>query len=126
MYSKEVIKHFQNPQNMGKMEKPDGVGQVGNPICGDLMKIYLKVAKNKKGEDFIKDIKVETLGCVAAIATCSMVTELAKGKTLKEALKIKYLDVKKSLGTLPPVKIHCAELATRALKAAIEDYREKK
>lgn len=125
MYSKEVIKHFQNPQNMGKIKKPDAIGEAGNPICGDLMKIYLKVGKNKEGENFIKDIKFETLGCVAAIATSSMITELAKGKTFKEAQKIKYSDVQNSLGTLPPIKIHCAELAVRALRTAIDNYRNK-
>jgi nitrogen fixation NifU-like protein len=82
MYSEEVIKHFKSPQNMGQMKDPDGVGQVGNPVCGDLMKIYLRVGKNAKGEEIITDIKFETLGCVAAIATSSMVTEMAKGKHL--------------------------------------------
>jgi nitrogen fixation NifU-like protein len=126
LYSKEVIKHFQNPANMGKMPSPDGTGEVGNPVCGDLMNIYIKVAKDKKGQEVIKDIKFETLGCVAAIATSSMITAMAKGKTLEEALKIKYADVAKALGSLPPVKTHCADLAVRALKAAIEDYKENK
>ncbi len=125
MYSKEVIKHFQNPQNMGKIKNPDAMGEVGNPICGDLMKIYLKVGKNKKGENFIKDIKFETLGCVAAIATSSMITALAKGKTFEEAQKIKYNEIEQALGALPPVKIHCAELAVRALRAAMGNYRKK-
>jgi len=126
LYNKKVIQHFQNPSNMGRIKNPDGVGEVGNPICGDLMKIYLKIAKNKKGEEIIKDIKFETLGCVAAIATSSMITELAKGKTLEKAMKIKYADVADSLGSLPPVKTHCADLAVRALRAAIENYKKKK
>lgn len=126
IYSKEVIKHFQNPANMGKMQKPDGTGEVGNPVCGDMMNIYIKVAKNKKGQDIIKDIKFETLGCVAAIATSSMITAMAKGKTLEAALKIQYSDVAKALGSLPPIKTHCADLAVKGLKAAIEDYRKNK
>lgn len=126
MYSKKVIDHFQKPHNLGKMENPDGVGEVGNPVCGDLMRIYLKVVKNKKGQEIVKDIKFETLGCVAAIATSSMITELAKGKTFKRALKIEFSDVEKSLGSLPPVKKHCADLAVKALRAAIEDYRKKR
>ena len=125
MYSKEVIKHFQNPSNMGKMAHPDGKGEVGNPICGDLMNIYIKVGRNQKKQEVIKDIKFETLGCVAAIATSSMITAMAKGKTLDEALKIKYADVAEALGSLPPVKTHCADLAVEGLKAAIEDYRKK-
>ncbi len=126
MYTKKVIEHFQKPHNLGKMKDPSAVGEVGNPVCGDLMRIYLDVKKNKKGEEMIADIKFETLGCVAAIATSSMVTQIAKGKTFFEALKIKFSDVEKSLGSLPPVKIHCADLAVRALQAAIEDYRKKK
>jgi len=125
-YSNEVIKHFQHPSNMGKMDNPDGVGEVGNPVCGDLMNIYLKIKKNEAGEEIIEDIKFETLGCVAAISTSSMVTELAKGKTLDEALGIKFSDVAKSLGSLPPVKMHCADLAVKGLKAAVENYRSNK
>ncbi len=125
MYTKRVIEHFQKPHNLGKMKDADAVGEVGNPICGDLMKIYLAVGKNKKGQEIIKDIKFETLGCVAAIATSSMITELAKGQTLERAFKIKFSDVEKSLGSLPPVKKHCADLAVRALRAAIENYRKK-
>jgi len=122
MYTKKVIEHFQKPHNLGKMKDPDCVGEVGNPVCGDLMRIYLKVKKNKKNQEVIEDIKFETLGCVAAIATSSMITQLAKGKTFDEARKIKFSDVEKSLGSLPPVKKHCADLAVRALQAAIEDY----
>ena len=125
MYNEKVIEHFQKPHNMGKLSNPDGVGEVGNPVCGDLMTIYIKVGKNKQGKKVIKDIKFETLGCVAAIATSSMITQIAKGKTLKEALEIEFSDVEKSLGSLPPVKKHCADLAVRALRAAIEDYQRK-
>jgi len=126
MYTQKVIEHFQKPHNLGKMKNPSAVGEVGNPVCGDLMRIYLKVKKNKNGDSVIDDIKFETLGCVAAIATSSMITELAKGKTFSEAMKIKFSDVEKSLGSLPPVKKHCADLAVRALRAAISEYKEKK
>lgn len=125
MYSEKVISHFKDPHNMGKMKNPDAAGQVGNPVCGDMMRIYLKVKKNKKGENIIDDIKFETLGCVAAIATSSMITDLAKGKTFEEAEKIKFSNVEKSLGSLPPVKLHCADLAVKALRKAIENYKEK-
>jgi len=108
---------------MGRIKNPDGVGRVGNPICGDLMTIYLKIGKNKKSEEIIKDVKFETLGCVAAIATSSMVTELAKSRTLKQAMEIKFSDVADSLGSLPPVKQHCVDLAVRALKVAVKDYK---
>ena len=124
MYSDEVMKHFKSPRNMGKMENPDAVGEVGNPVCGDLMRLYLRVGKNEKGENFIEDIKFETLGCVAAIATTSMITELAKGKTFKEVLKIKFGDVEKGLGSLPPVKLHCADLSVKALHKAIQNFKE--
>ena len=125
LYSDEVIKHFRNPSNMGKMANPDGRGEVGNPVCGDMMSIDIKVGKNDKKQEIIEDIKFETLGCVAAIATSSMITELANGKTLEEALKIEYTDVAKSHGSLPPIKTHCAGLAVEGLRAAIEDYRKK-
>ncbi len=124
VYTEKVIDHFKNPHNMGKIKNPDGKGEVGNPICGDLMNIYIKVGRNQKKQEVIKDIKFETLGCVAAIATSSMVTAMAKGKTLDEALKIKYSDIAEALGSLPPVKTHCADLAVRGLRAAIEDYRK--
>jgi len=124
MYTDKVIEHFQKPHNLGKMKDPSAVGEVGNPVCGDLMRIYLKVKKDKKGDQVIDDIKFETLGCVAAIATSSMVTEMAKGKTFSEALKIKFSDVEKSLGSLPPVKKHCADLAVKALQAAITNYQK--
>lgn len=120
-YSKKVIDHFQNPHNYGKMKNPDGVGEVGNPICGDIMHLYIKVEKG-----IIKDIKYETFGCVAAISTSSVVTDLAKGKTLQQALKIDGNKVVESLGGLPDIKHHCSLLAVDALKKAINDYLSKK
>jgi len=119
MYSKEVIQHFQHPKNMGEMKNPDVKAEMGNPTCGDVMKIYLKVKNNK-----IKDISFETMGCVAAISTSSMITEMAKGKTLAQAMKISYNDVADELGKLPPIKMHCADLAVRVLKRAIKKYME--
>ena len=123
MYTKKVIDHFTSPHNCGKIKKADSVGKVGNPICGDIMTIYIKVNKEK---DTIKDIKFETLGCAAAIATSSMITDLAKGKTLDEALKITRDSVAKNLGGLPPLKLHCSNLAADALHKAIENYRKLK
>lgn len=125
-YSKKVIEHFQKPHNYGKMKNPDGVGKVGNPICGDVMHLYIKVEKDKKGREIIKDIRYETFGCVAAISTSSVVTDLAKGKTLQQALKIDSNKVVKSLGGLPEIKYHCSLLAVDALKKAINDYLSKK
>lgn len=122
MYTQKVIEHFKNPHNYGRMKNPDGFGQVGNIVCGDVMWLYIKVGKNKKGEEIIEDIKFKTLGCAAAIATSSIITDLAKGKTLKGALEISKDKVTKSLGGLPPVKIHCSVLATDALAEAIYDY----
>jgi len=121
-YSKKVIQHFTRPHNQGTIEDPSGVGVVGNPVCGDLMKIYIKV--DKKG--IIKNIKFETLGCAAAIATSSMITDLAKGKNIKEAMKISKNDVADALGNLPPIKMHCSNLASDALKKAIEDFESRK
>jgi nitrogen fixation NifU-like protein len=126
MYSKKVMEYFQHPKNMGEIKNADGIGKVGNPTCGDLMWIYLKVGKNKKGQEIIKDIKVKTFGCVAAIASSSVTTNLVKGKTLEEAEKITKDDVAKALNGLPPVKLHCSVLSIDALKAAIRDYRAKK
>ena len=125
-YSKEVLEHFTNPHNQGTIKSPDGVGMVGNPVCGDLMKIYLKIKKNKKGEKIISDIKFETLGCASAIATSSMITDLAKGKTIERASKITRDDVAEALNGLPPIKMHCSNLASEALVAAIDNYRKKK
>lgn len=122
MYSKKVLEHFMRPRNQGVIKNPDGIGVVGNPVCGDIMRIYIKVAKNKKGQNIIKDIKFETLGCGAAIATSSMVTDLAKGKTLDKALKITRKNVADELEGLPPVKMHCSNLAADALHEAIKNY----
>lgn len=121
MYSEKVMDHFRNPRNVGEIPEADGVGTVGNPVCGDLMTIYIKVKDNR-----IEDIKFKTFGCGAAVATSSMTTELAKGKTIEEARKISRNDVAESLGGLPPVKMHCSNLASDALKAAIEDYQKKR
>ena len=121
MYTEKVMEHFRNPRNMGEIPDADGTGTVGNPVCGDLMTIYIKVKDNK-----IADIKFKTFGCGAAIATSSMITELAKGKTLEEALKITRGNVAESLGGLPPVKMHCSNLAADGLHAAIEDYLKKR
>jgi len=120
MYSKKVIEHFTKPHNYGKISSADAIGEAGNPVCGDLMKIYIKVDREK---DSITDIKFETLGCAAAIATSSMVTDLAKGKKLDEAMKITNKDVAENLEGLPPVKMHCSNLAATALHKAIENYR---
>ncbi len=117
MYSKKVLENFKNPRNMGKIEDADGIGKVGNVTCGDMMYIYIKVSDNR-----ISDIGFETFGCVAAIATSSMLTELAKGKTLDEALKIGNNNVADSLGGLPPIKMHCSNLAADGLHEAIYDY----
>jgi nitrogen fixation NifU-like protein len=120
MYTEKVMDHFRNPRNMGEIPDADGVGTVGNPVCGDLMTIYIKVK-----DDRIEDVKFKTFGCGAAVATSSMVTEIAKGKTLEEAMGITRASVADSLGGLPPVKMHCSNLAADALHAAIEDYYKK-
>lgn len=119
MYNEKVIDHFKNPRNQGSMEKPDASAQVGNPVCGDIMKLYLKIVDNR-----IEDIKFETLGCVAAIANTSVLTELAKGKTLEEAKQINRDMVVAELGGLPDAKIHCSMLAIDALHNAIKEYEE--
>jgi len=121
-YSKKVMEHFLYPKNIGEIKNSDGVGEVGNPVCGDIIDVYIKVDKNKKGEEILKDVKFKTFGCAAAIATSSMITELAKGKTLKEAIKITRDDIASELGGLPPVKMHCSNLAAEALHEAIYDY----
>jgi nitrogen fixation NifU-like protein len=126
LYTKKVMEHFMHPHNMGEIKNPDGIGRAGNLICGDIMKVYIKVEKNKKRGNIIKNIKFKTLGCAAAIATSSMITELAKNKTIDEAIKINRKDVADSLGGLPPIKIHCSALATDALNEAIYDYLSKK
>lgn len=120
MYTSKVMEHFKNPRNMGEIPEADGIGTVGNPTCGDLMTMYIKVNENR-----IEDIKFKTYGCGAAIATSSMTTVLAKGKTLEEAMAITRASVADSLGGLPKVKMHCSNLAADALHAAIADYRKK-
>jgi len=126
MYSKKVLKLFKHPHNVGEIKNADGIGKIGNPICGDMMFVYIRVGKNKKGQEIIQDIKFKTFGCVAAIATSSMITDLAKGKTLDKAMKITRKDIADSLGGLPPIKMHCSNLAADALHAAIKDYKKKK
>lgn len=121
MYSEKVMEHFTNPRNVGEIEDANGVGEVGNAKCGDIMRIYLKVEDN-----IIKDVKFKTFGCGAAIATSSMVTEMVKGKNLDEALKITNEAVAEALDGLPPVKMHCSNLAADALHEAIKDYMQKK
>ena len=121
MYNEKVMEHFKNPRNIGDMENPDGVGHVGNPVCGDIMELYIKVE-----DDIITDAKFKTFGCGAAISTSSMVTELVKGKSIEEALKISNRAVAEALGGLPPVKMHCSVLAEEALQSAINDYLSKK
>lgn len=120
MYTKEVMDHFANPRNVGSIENPSGVGEVGNPTCGDIMKVFIDVEDN-----IIKDIKFQTFGCGSAIATSSMSTEMIKGKTIEEAMKVTNKDVAEALGGLPPVKMHCSILAEQAFKAALKDYSEK-
>jgi len=123
IYSKEIIKHFKNPKNVGKIKKPSGRGEAGNILCGDIMTLYLKIGENKKGEKIIEDVKFETMGCVVAIANTSLLTIMVKGKKLEEALKIKKEDLIKRLGQpLPLFKIHCSVLAIDALREAVYDY----
>lgn len=120
-YSEKVMDHFSNPRNVGEIENPDGVGEVGNPVCGDMMTFYIKVKDGK-----LEDVKFKTFGCGAAIAVSSMVSEMAKGKTLEEALKITNASVAQELGGLPPNKMHCSNLGADALHKAIENYLSKK
>ncbi len=120
MYTKEVMDHFTNPRNVGEMPDADGIGTEGNPVCGDVMKIFIKVK-----EDKIIDAKFQTFGCGAAIAVSSMVTEMVKGKTLDEALSISKETVSNALGGLPPQKLHCSNLGADALRKAIEDFKQK-
>ncbi len=120
MYSDNVMDHFANPRNVGEIPDANGVGEIGNPTCGDITKIYLKIEDN-----VIKDIKFKTFGCAAAVASSSMLTEMAKGKTLEEALKITDEAVAEMLGGLPPQKMHCSNMAAEAMQKAIEDYKEK-
>ena len=120
-YSEKVMDHFQNPRNVGEIKDADGVGEIGNPVCGDMMSFYIKVKDNT-----IDDVKFKTFGCGAAIAVSSMVSEMARGKTLDEAMQITNASVAKELGGLPPNKMHCSNLGADALHRAIEDYRQKR
>lgn len=120
-YSEKVMEHFRNPRNVGEIPNADGIGNVGNPVCGDIMRLYIKVEDN-----IIVDSKFKTFGCGAALATSSMVTELVKGKSVEEALKISNRAVAEALGGLPPIKMHCSLLAEQALRSAIDDYMKKK
>lgn len=120
VYSEKVMDHFRNPRNVGVIENPDGVGEVGNPVCGDMMTFYIKVDNNK-----LSDVKFQTFGCGAAIAVSSMVSEMAKGKVLDEALKISNKVVAEALGGLPTQKMHCSNLGAEALHKAIEDYKQR-
>ena len=114
------MQHFLNPKNMGEMKNPDGKGKIGNPVCGDIMEVFIKVRDRK-----ISDIKFQTFGCAAAIASSSIITELAKGKTLEQAKKLTYKEVKKNLKDLPRIKVHCSAMAIQALKKAIENFEKK-
>jgi len=120
LYSKEIMKHFKNPKNVGTIKNPDGIGRVGNVQCGDIMELYIKVKNNK-----ISDIKFQTFGCVVAISVSSMLTEIVRGKTLEDAIKITNKDILKKSGSIPPIKIHCSVLVADALHEAIYDYLSK-
>jgi len=124
LYSEKVMDHFSSPHNMGKIENPSGKGRVGNPVCGDLMELQIKIGE-RDGKEYIEDAKFQTFGCGAAIATSSILTDLIIGKDLDEAFKVTNQAVVEALGGLPPVKRHCSVLAEEALKKAIEDYRKK-
>lgn len=126
MYSEKVMCAFKDPKNIGEIEDPDGEGTVGNPKCGDLMQTQIKVSKDKEGKEFITDCKVKTFGCVAAIATSSTMTGMVIGKTIEEAKRLTNTMVADELGGLPPVKMHCSNLAADCLKKAIDDYERKK
>lgn len=126
MYNEKVMEIFRKPCNIGEIKDADGVGKVGNAKCGDIMEVFIKVKQNDKGEDIVDEVKVKTFGCVAAIATSSIMTELVKGKTLSEAKKVGKEEITKRLGGLPQKKIHCSVLSHEALHKAIEDYEGKK
>jgi len=129
LYSEKIMEHFRNPRNLGEIRNADGVGTVGNPRCGDVMKIYVKVGKRKtedRGQkEYISDIKFQTLGCGAAIASSSIATELVKGKSLDEALKLSSKQIAGQMGKFPPAKYHCSILAEEGIRSAIADYKRK-
>ena len=125
MYSKEVMERFKHPKHVGDIKDANAIGRIGNPQCGDVMELFVKIEKNKEGEEYIKDIKVKTYGCVAAISSSDVLCDLAIGKTLEEADKITKDDVLNKLGFLPPIKQHCSVLAQDALRKALENYRKK-
>jgi len=125
LYSKKVMEHFRHPRNMGEMKDADGTGTSGSPVCGDVLRLFIKVGQ-KGQEEFIKEAKFQTLGCGAAIASSSILTTMVKGKSLKEAKKITQKEIIKNLGGLPPAKLHCSLLASQALGKAIKDYENKK
>jgi len=125
LYSKKVLQHLRHPKNVGEIKNPDGVATVGNVVCGDVMRLFLKIEK-KKNKEYIKDIKFQTLGCGAAIATSSMITTMVKGKPLSQAEKITKKAVADALGGLPASKLHCSVLAADALRKAVENFRKKK
>jgi nitrogen fixation protein NifU and related proteins len=124
-YNPKIVEHFTNPRNVGEIPDADGVGTVGHPSCGDIVRIYIKISSNGQ-KDVVSDVKFKTFGCTTAIATSSVATELIKGKTVEEALRIKNEDVAQALGGLPPIKMHCSVLAEDALRAAIADFYKKK
>jgi nitrogen fixation NifU-like protein len=126
LYSKQTLKHFRSPHNFGEIKDADAMGEAGNIVCGDVMNLYLKIGKNKNGEEVIKEAKFKTYGCVAAIATSSVITDLVRGKTIDEALKISKDQIVETLQGLPPIKIHCSVLATEALAEALYQYLSRK
>ncbi|MEA2038137.1 MAG: iron-sulfur cluster assembly scaffold protein [Nanoarchaeota archaeon] len=126
MYTEKVMENFRHPHNLKEIKDADGIGKIGNPTCGDVMWVFIKVGKNSEGKKIIEDIGVKTFGCVAAIASSSVTTDLVKGKTIEEAKNISKDDILKGLGDLPPVKVHCSVLAQDGLKKAIQDYEDKK
>lgn len=126
LYTEKVMEHFRNPHNMGRIKNPDAVGRAGNILCGDTMQLYLKIDRDRKGREIIKNISFKTMGCVAAIATSSVITDLVKGKSLEKAIEFNREEIVKNLGGLPPIKIHCSVLAVDALYEAIYDYLRKK
>lgn len=122
LYSKEIIRHFKHPVGLGRIKNPSSVGEAGNLLCGDVLKCYIKIEKDKKGREIIKDVKMQVFGCVVAIANSSLMTEMVKGKTLEYALKITKDDILKKLGKVPPIKVHCSILAVDALHEAIYNH----